>query len=113
MIDWELVCIPSILIVTTVGIDRTQHTVVNSYSEFVLESMTCKSSVVHLDINFEVFIQIMSFKESNNCLCIYIMLMLAWFHWFRFDKECTFKAFGTSIVATFGQHHSQMLFLTF
>ena len=70
VIDWELVGIPSVLCITSVCIDRTQHTLINGTGKFVFECMTCQSSVVHLYIQFEVLVESVSTKESNYSLCI-------------------------------------------
>ena len=60
VVNGELVGIPAILSVTTVGIDRTQHTSINSASQLMLKGVTSQRSVIHLDIHLEVLIQTMS-----------------------------------------------------
>ena len=76
VVNWELVCIPTVLVVTTVSVDRTEHIVVNSNSKLVLECMTCESSVVNLDVHLEVILKTVSLKEADYSLCINIVLVL-------------------------------------
>ena len=113
VVDRELVSIPSVLVVTTVGIDRTQHVVVYSYCQFVFKCVTSQSSVVYFDIYFEVFVQTVCFQEADNSFSIYVVLVLAWFHRFRFNQESTLETFATCIVTSQFQHLSQVFFFTF
>ena len=78
----------------------------------MLESVTSKSSVVYLDIYLEVFVKIVSFQETYYSLCINIILMLCWLHWFWLNQECTCKALRTSIVTSSCKHLCHVLFFT-
>ena len=112
VVDRELVGIPAILCITTVGIDRAKHTIVDSYCQLMLEGVTSESSMVYLDIHLEVFIQTMSFEEANYSFCVYIILMLSRLHWFRLDEECACETFAASIVASQCKHSCEMLLFT-
>ena len=111
VVDWELVGVPSVLSVATVGIDRTEHAVVYSHSQFVLEGVTGKSSVVNLNVHLEILVQTMCTKESNDCLGVHVILVLGRLHRLRFDKECTLKSVGTGIVASNGEHLCEVFLL--
>ena len=112
VVNGELVCIPAVLVVTTVGVDGAEHTVVYGYCEFVLEGVARQSSVVHFDVHLEIFVQIVSLQEADNGFGVYIILVFCRFHRFRFNQEGTFEAAGTCIVAGDGQHLCEVLFLT-
>ena len=113
VVDRELVGIPAILCITTVGIDRAKQTIVDSYCQLMLEGVTSESSMVYLDIHLEVFIQTMSFEEANYSFCVYIILMLSRFHRLRLDEECACETFAASIVASQCKHSCKMLLFTF
>ena len=67
--------------------------------------------MVHFNIHLKILIQTILTQESDNGLCIYIVLMLGWFHWFGLNEECTLETFSTSIVTGHTQHRCQMVFL--
>ena len=75
--------------------------------------MACQCGVVYFDVHFEIFVQSVSFQEADNGFCICIILVFGRFHRFRFDKECTFEATGTSIIAGDSQHLCQVFFFAF
>ena len=79
----------------------------------MLESVTCQSCVIHLDIYFEILIQTMSFQEADYSFRIYVILMFSRFHRFRFDQESTFETTGTGIVTSNRQHLCKVFFFTF
>ena len=112
LIDRELVGIPAVLHITTIGIDRTEHTIVDSHCKFVFECVTGKSGMVNFDIHLEVLVKAVSAKEADDSFGIHIILMLAWFHWLRFDKECAVEALGTRVVASHAKHSCHVLFFT-
>ena len=111
VVDGELVGIPSVLSIATVGIDRTQHTGIDGTCQLVFEGMTGKGGVVHFDVHLEVLVQAVSFEESDNRLGIDIILVLAGLHGFRFDEERSFEALGTCIVACHGEHGCHVFLL--
>ena len=76
VVDRELVSIPSVLVVTAVSVDRTEHVVVNSDCKLVLECVTCESCVVNLDVHLEVLLKTVSLKEADYSLSINIVLVL-------------------------------------
>ena len=112
IVDWELVCIPSVLIITPVGIDRAEHTIVYCHCQFVFECMTGQGCVVHFNIHLEILFQAMSLQETDNCFGIHIVLVLGRFHRFRFNEESTGESLCTGIVTSDGQHLSQMFLFT-
>ena len=57
VVDRELIGIPAILIVSTVGVDRTEHAVVYGYRQLVFECMAGQSSMIDLDVYLEILIQ--------------------------------------------------------
>ena len=79
----------------------------------MFESVASQSSMVYFDVNFEIFIQTMSFQEADHSFRIYIILMLSRFHRFRFNQESTFKTTGTSIITSNSQHLCKVFFFTF
>ena len=74
--------------------------------------MTSECSVVHLDVHLEVLVQVVGLQETDNGLCIHIILVLAGLHGFRLDEECTLESLSASIVASHGQHSCHVLLLT-
>ena len=113
LVDGELVGIPSVLIIATVSINRTEHAVVHCYAELVLERVASEGSVVHLDIELEVLIEMMGAEEAHYGLCIYVILMLGGLHRFGLDEERALEALLAAIVASDGEHLCQVLFLAF
>ncbi len=112
VVNGELVGVPSVLSVTAVGVDRTEHAIVHSHSQFVLECVTCQSSVINLDVHLEVFLQSVGFQETDNSLRVNVILMLCWLHRLRLDEERSGKSLGTCIVTCCSQHLCKMVLLT-
>ena len=75
--------------------------------------MTGQRSMIHLDIHFEVLIQIMSFQEANDGFGIHVILMFGGFHRFGLNQECTGEAFAAGIVAGKDQHPCKVFLFTF
>src|SRR5690554_7292661 len=76
-IDGELVGIPTILVITAVGIDRAKQSGIGSHLQFMLEGMVGQSRMVHLNVDGKVFIQTPLTQEANYRGCIKIILMLS------------------------------------
>ena len=112
VVNGELVCIPAVLVVTTVGVDGAEGAVHYRHPQLMLEGVARQSSVVHFDVHLEIFVQIVSLQEADNGFGVYIILVFCRFHRFRFNQEGTFEAAGTGIVASDGQHLCEVLFLT-
>ena len=112
VVDGELVGIPSILSITTVSVNRTQHTCVNSTSQLMLEGMTSQCGVVHLDVHLEVLIQAMCLQETDNGLSVNIILVLRRLHGLRLNKECALESLAACIVASHAKHHGHVLLLS-
>lgn len=53
VVDGELIGVPSVLGVATVGVDAAQHAVVDGNSQFMLKGMAGKCSVVDLDVTLK------------------------------------------------------------
>ena len=113
VVNGELVGIPSVLIVATVGVDGAQHTVVHGHGQFVFECMSSQSRVVHLDVHFEILVQPVCLQEADDGLRVHVILMLGGLHRLRLHKEGTLKATGTGIVAGHAQHRGQVFLLAF
>ena len=112
IINRELVGVPSVLCITAVGVNRTEHARIYGASQFMLEGMTCQRSVVHLNIDLEVLIQSVGFEETDNGLGIHIILVFARLHWLGLNEESTLESLRTSIVSRHTEHSSHVLFLT-
>ena len=78
----------------------------------MLKCVTCQCSMVDLNVNLKVFVKTICTEETNNCLCINVILMFCWLHWLRLNKESSCKAFRASIVACCCKHLGKMVFLT-
>ncbi len=75
--------------------------------------MPGQRGVIDLDIQFEILIEIMRTKKTDNRFGIHIILMFGRLHGFRLDEEIPLEAFRTGIIARQGQHHGQMFLFTF
>src|SRR5690554_4415996 len=71
-VDRELIGVPSVLIITPVGINGTQHTGIHRTLQIVLESVSCQGSMVHLNVQLEILVEVVGTKESNHSLSIYV-----------------------------------------
>ena len=112
IVDRELVCIPSVLIIATVSVNRSQHSVIYRNSQFMFKCMTSQRSMIHFNVHLEILVQPVSFQEPYHSFGIHIILMLSRLHRFGFNQEGTCKPFAPGIIAGDGQHLSQMFFLT-
>ena len=111
VINRELVGVPSVLGVTAVGVNRTEHAGIYSASQFVFESVACEGGVVDLNIDFEILVETMRFEETDDGLSVHIVLMFGRLARFGFDEERTFESFGTRVVTRHTEHSSHVLFL--
>ena len=75
-VNGELVGIPPVLVITPVGINRTQHAHVGGALQFVFERVPGQGRVVHLDVNFEVLVQPVGPEEAGNRLHVEVVLVL-------------------------------------
>ncbi len=78
----------------------------------MLECVAGESSVVYLDVELEVLVKTVSLEEAYYGFAVNIILVLGGFHGFGLDEECACEAFGACVVACYGKHHGQVLFLT-
>ena len=112
VVDGELVCVPSVLLVAAIGVDAAQHAGIHGAGQFVLEGVSGQSGVVHLDVHLEVLVQAVSAQEADNGLCVNIVLVLGGLHGLRFYEEGALEAFCSGIVAGSAQHGGQVFLLT-
>ena len=112
VVDGELVGIPSVLVVATVGVNGTQHACVYGASQFVFERVPGQCGMVHLDVHLEVLLQAVCTQETDNRFRVHIVLVLGRLHRFRLDEERAFEAFGAGVVAGGLQHLCQMFLFT-
>ena len=68
IVDRELVCVPAVLIVTAIGVDRTKHPVIHSHSQLMLKRVTRQRSMIHLDIHLEILLKAVRLKETDHRL---------------------------------------------
>src|SRR3712207_4459613 len=64
IINGELVRIPTILRITTICVNRTQHAIIYCDTKFMLKSMARQCRMVNFNIHLEILIKIVSFQES-------------------------------------------------
>lgn len=110
-VDRELIRIPTILVVASVGVDRAEHPGVDGALQFVFERMAGQRGVVHLDVDLEVLVQPVSAQEADYRLCIDVILVLHRLHGFRLDKERSLETLRTGVVARHAQHRGHVLLL--
>ena len=108
MVDRELIGIPSVLIVSAVGINGAQHAVVDRHCQFMLEGMSGQRSMVDFDVHLEILVQTVCLQKADNRFGIHVILVLGGFHRLGFNEEGTGKSFAAGIVACQGQHLCQM-----
>ena len=111
-INRELVGIPTVLIIASVGIDTAEHTRIGSRLQLMFECMTGQRSMISLDIQCKVLIQTVVAEETDNRFGIHVVLMFSRLHRLRFDKEHTFETILTAVIASHSQHHSEVFLLT-
>ena len=83
----ELVCIPAKQSIPLICIDRTKHVIIARHSQFMLEGMLCKRSVVGFNIHFEIVFKTVFPQKAEYCCSIEIILVFCRFLWFRFDVK--------------------------
>src|SRR5690606_20158677 len=94
----ELVSIPSVLVVSTVSIDRTKHASIRSYLQFMLESMASKGCMVYLNVDFKVIQQIVLPQETDYCIRIEVVMVLSQHCRLRLHEYGSSEAMLASIV---------------
>ena len=78
----------------------------------MLEGVTGKRCVVHFDVHLEVLVEFVCLEETDNGLCIDIVLMFGGLHRLGLDEESSLETLCTSIVASHGQHGCHVLLFT-
>ena len=112
-VNRELIRIPTILIITTVGIDTAQHTGIGGSLKFMLKCMPGQCGMVHFDINGKILVETIMAQEADNRFRIHVILVFSRFHRFRLYQESSFEPVLAGIVTCHRQHHGKMFLFAF
>ena len=105
----EFIGIPAILCITLVRIDTAEHTMVDTHLKVVSERVASQSSMVVLDIAFEILFQTLVLYERDRGCRIVIILVLRRFHRFRFDEEGAVEPDVPTIVTGHAEECAQVV----
>ena len=105
----ELIRIPSVLVISLVGIYASYHIIAGCNLEIVGKGVACQCRMVYFNIQLEVLVETIVLQEADNRCCIVIVLVLGGFHRLRFNEEGSRKALLPSVIACLCKHHGQMI----
>src|SRR5690625_2180211 len=90
-IGGEIIGIPSILMISSVGIDAAQMSRFGGYHQIVCERVVGQCGVVGFDIEFEIIQQILLSEKSENGGRVKVILMFGRRHVLWLDDEISFE----------------------
>ena len=109
----ELVGVPAVLVIATVGIDRTEHAINAANFELVREFVAGQGGVVGFDVHFELVLQAVLTQEAHHGGGVVVVLMLGWLAWFRLDQELTVKPILLGVVTGHAQEGGEVIAFAF
>ena len=107
----ELVGVPAVLGVASVGVDGAEHAVVDGYCEFMLEGVAGEGGMVDFDIDLEVLVEAVGAEETDDGLRIDVILVLCRLHGLGLDEECALEAMCAGVISGCSEHGGKVILL--
>src|SRR5699024_2435018 len=108
-ISGKLVGIPSVLIIAPVGIDAAQHIGIGGYLKFMFKGVLGQDGMVHLNIDFKIFLQAIFIEKTDDRGCIEIVLVFGGLHRLWLNQESTLEAVSAAIIFSLMHKLCQMI----
>ena len=107
----ELVRIPTVLVISAVGVDGAEEAVGGGNGQLVLEGVLGQGGVVDLDVELEVVHQVVLAQEPGYGGGVEVVLVLAGLEGLRLDEEGAGEALLAGVVAAHRQELGQVVHL--
>ena len=101
--------IPTVRVISLIGVDAAKETGIGSDLQLMLESMTRQGSVINFNIQFKITIKAIMAQEAYHCCSVIIVLVLCRFHWLGLYQEGTFETTTPPVITCHSQHHCHMI----
>ena len=108
----ELIGVPSVLVVTPVRINASQHPGIGSCLKVMLEGVAGKGGMVDLHVEREVLVKAVVPEKTYHSCGIVVILVLGGLHGLGLNVKLALESLLTCIITSKGEHHCQVLKLT-
>ena len=106
---WELVGIPTVLRIASIGIDRTEDAVVDCVRNLMFERVPRERRVVRLDIDLELIEEVVALEEPVHRCAVVVVLVLGGFLRLGLDEQRPGETNRVFVLSDHGQKASELV----
>ncbi|RMS49307.1 hypothetical protein ALP64_203743 [Pseudomonas syringae pv. actinidiae] len=88
----ELVGVPAVLRVATIGVDAAEDPQRDRRGDFVMKAVPGQRGMVGFDVDLDLFFQAVLLQKTEHRGAVVIVLMLGGLLWLGFDQQVAFEA---------------------